>query len=302
MDMSGDLPKRYSTHTKGKRTGRTGRFAAFSILTATVVASTIAALSGVDEAAQMTATVEAEATTVPYYMTEEYQEMKRQEEEQAKAEAEALRKSIEEYQAEQERKAEEQFKALQESYQEEYDIYTYEAEELPYPFNTMSQDWGADDIEGFVEYTLPDEYLESGYFPKVMQIFLWCICRDMGFDYPTAVAMIEQETGYEWDLIGVANDSGYFQVVPDYHTERMERLDVDDILNPYQNALVAIDYMVELLDKYDGSYAKALTAYNYGPTGAYKYYFSAGADANPYAKKVLQKAERIREELNAAKD
>lgn len=296
MDLKGDIPKRCLRRISGRLTGRVGRFAAFSILTGTVIASTIAIGSGTDEAAPSQAVDE----IIPYYMTQEYQDMKRQEQEEANAEAEALRKSIEDYRAEQERIAEEEFKAMQDGLYQTADV---GADEEPYPFNTMSQDWGADDIEGFIFYEIPEEYaLEGGYFPEVMQVYLWCVCRDMGMDYPTAVAMIEQESGYQYDEIGNASDSGYFQVVPKYHKDRMKRLRATDMLNPYQNALVAIDYMVELLDKYGGSYKKALTAYNYGPEGAYKYFFSAGVDANDYAKSVLKKADRIRRELDAAKD
>lgn len=296
MDLKGDIPKRCLRRISGKPTGRIGRFAACSILTGVVAVSVISIGTGTDEAAPAQ---ETEAIT-PYYMTQEYQDMKRQEQEEAQAEAEALRRSIEEYQAEQERKAEEEFKAMQDELHETVDV---GAKEEPYPFNTMSQDWGADDIEGFVFYEIPKEYEnEGGYFPEVMQVYLWCVCRDMGMDYPTAVAMIEQESGYQYDEIGKASDSGYFQVVPKYHKERMKRLNATDMLNPYQNSLVAIDYMVELLDKYDGNMKKALTAYNYGPDGAYKYFFSAGVDANAYAKSVLKKVDRIRRELNAAKD
>ena len=256
--------------------------------------------------------VEADASPVPeritpYYMTEEYAEMKRQEQIEAEAEANALRASIEAYEEEQQRKAEEEFRAMQESYSEYYEepqIEVEQPEELSYPFNTMSQDWGSCDLEGFVFYEIPKEYADyGGYLPKVMQAFLYSICRDMGYDYPTALAQIEQETGYQWDCVGAANDTGYFQVIAKYHKERMERLDLTDAMNPYQNSLIAVDYMVELLDKYDGNLKKALTAYNCGPDGAYRNYFSAGVEVNGYAKSVLKRAERIRKELeDAAED
>lgn len=296
MDLKGDIPRRFLKRISVKPTGRIGQFAAYSILTGVMAVSAITAGTGTDTVAP----AQASETETPYYMTQEYEDMKRREQEEARAEAEALRKSIEEYQEEQERKAEEDFKAMQEELHETVDV---GAEEEPYPFNTMSQDWGTDDVEGFVFYEIPDEYSsDGGYFPEVMQVYLWCICRDMGMDYEVAVAMIEQESGYHYDEVGRASDSGYFQVVPKYHKERMKRLEATDMLNPYQNALVAVDYMAELLDKYDGNIKKALTAYNYGPEGAYKYFFSAGVDANSYAKSVLKRAERIRRELNATKD
>lgn len=285
--MRKDTQRRYS-----KRTRKRGalHYAAFAILTVVAVLSAAAMVPAEDKTA-----LGEEPTYTPYYMTEEYRLMKLKEQKEAEAEAEKLKASIEAYQAEQERLAEEEFKQMQEEYKE--------PEELPYPFNTMSQDYSADDIEGFNFYEIPSEYSDyGGYFPEAMQIYLWCVCKAEGFDYPTAVAMIEQESAYQYDCIGEASDSGYFQVVPKYHKDRMQKLSATDLLNPYQNAIVAIDYLTELLDKYDGNYAKTLTAYNYGPQGAYKYYFSAGVDANPYAKKVLKKAERIRKKLQSGKD
>ena len=37
-------------------------------------------------------------------------------------------------------------------------------------FDTMSEDWGSDDLEGFVFYDLPEKYADKGYFPEKMQI------------------------------------------------------------------------------------------------------------------------------------
>jgi soluble lytic murein transglycosylase-like protein len=225
-----------------------------------------------------------EASPVVEKTVEDYQmeETAREQKEEAEAEAEELKASIEAYQAEQERLAEEEYK---------------EPEELPYPFNTAPDICEAD-LEGFEYYEIPEEYSDyGGYLPRAMQEYLYSICQDAGYDYPTALAQIEKESAYQYDRIGAAGDTGYFQVIPKYHVERMEKLYATDMLNPYQNALVAIDYMAELLEKYDGNVSKALTAYNCGPSGAYKYYFSAGVDANGYAKAVLKKAERIRKQL-----
>ena len=285
MAMRRDTPRRYLKHTKRKKK-EILCYAAFAVLTM----ATILSVSVIAPAEDKIEKAEAETTYTPYYMTKEYRLMKLKEQKEAEAEAEELKASIEAYQEEQEAKAEEEFKAMQESYEE--------LEELSHPFNTMSQDYSAEDIEGFTYYEIPSEYSDyGGYFPKAMQIYLWCICKEKGFDYPTAVAMVEQESGYQYDLVGTSDDTGYFQVIPKYNKERMEKLEASDMLNPYQNALVAVDLMAELLDKYDDNMGKALTAYNCGPTGAYKHYFSTGVDTNGYARSILKKAERIRKEL-----
>ena len=38
-------------------------------------------------------------------------------------------------------------------------------------FDCMAEDWGAEDVEDFVFYELPEEYTEKGYFPEKMQIY-----------------------------------------------------------------------------------------------------------------------------------
>lgn len=101
------------------------------------------------------------------------------------------------------------------------------------------------------------------------------------------MAMIERESDYDTACMGDGGDSyGLLQVQPKWHSERMEKLGCTDLLDPYQNVAVAIDYLAELLDRYDGDMAKALVSYN---QGHYKGTITA------YAKGVMEKAERIGE-------
>ena len=55
--------------------------------------------------------------------------------------------------------------------------------------------------------------------------------------------------------------------------------------------------MAELLEKYQNNYRKALTAYKYGPTGAERKYFNKQKYTCEYAETVLEKADRIKEQL-----
>lgn len=303
--MKSDSPKRCSGHIREKRIERAARLAVCSILLAGMIGTLAISVLVTNEVVQTDAAPVSGEAIQPYYMTEEYAEMKRREQAESKKEAQAIRESIEAYEEEQQRKAEEESAAMQESYEEEYPAVEVEPpEDLKYPFNTMSQDWSKADLEGFVPYEIPEDFSTyGGYFPKVMQVYLYCICRDMGFEYPVAIAMIEQESGYKYNAVGSSNDTGYFQIIPKHNAERMERLGATDMLNPYHNALVAVDLMTELLDKYDGNMKMALTAYNCGPTGAYRHYFSAGLESNGYARSVLKRAERIRKEMqDAAED
>jgi soluble lytic murein transglycosylase-like protein len=81
--------------------------------------------------------------------------------------------------------------------------------------------------------------------------------------YELALAVVWQETDFR-NVIGDGGDSvGYMQVQKKYHGDRMERLGVTDLFDPYSNFLVGCDYLVELVEKY-GDIEKALVAYNQG--------------------------------------
>ena len=86
-----------------------------------------------------------------------------------------------------------------------------------------------------------------------------------GIDPTIVLAMAFHESTYRTDAIGDnGNSYGLLQVQPRWHYARMERLGCTDLLDPYQNVVVGIDYLCEMLSKYDGEMAKALTAYNKG--------------------------------------
>lgn len=158
--------------------------------------------------------------------------------------------------------------------------------------------WGAEDLDGFKEYQIPQEYEKAGgYFPEIAQEYTFVVCSEKGVDYLTVLGVIENETGYRFDALGKDNDTGLMQIIPGWHEGRMERLEVTDLYNPYQNILAGVDYLAELLEMYGGDYEKALTAYQYGADGAEKHCFSRGVNCSKYAESVLQTAERIAEEM-----
>lgn len=170
------------------------------------------------------------------------------------------------------------------------------------PFGSMSQDWGIDDVEGFTFYELPEDFKQSGgELPEAVQVYIYCLCRQNNVDFEKVLAVIETESGYRWDAESSAA-YGYMQIVPDCHYDRMERLGVNDIKDPYQNIKTGIDYLAELLKKYDGDYKKALTAYRWGATGAYRDYFSKGQKSCAYADTVMERAGRIKKAVGGNKN
>lgn len=172
---------------------------------------------------------------------------------------------------------------------------------VAYPFDTMSLDWSGEQIAGFKEYQIPDDYeLYGGYFPLEMQEYTYIICKDYGADYSLIIAMIEIESGYKYDAVGKGGDIGYMQINQEWHTDRMERLGATDLKNPYQNVRVGIDYMAELLGQYQTSVA--VSAYNRGArndsgTGALDL-ADKGQYQTEYSEKVLNRAAEIEKELS----
>lgn len=165
-------------------------------------------------------------------------------------------------------------------------------------FETMSADWGADDVEGFKLYEIPDSYERAGgYFPEKVQVYTYCVCERYGVRYDLVIALIERESGYVFDEVGDDGHSiGYMQIYEEYHTDRMERLNCDDLTNPYQNILVGVDYLAELYEKY-GTWQDTLTAYNYGEKGAYTYMWSRGRYVYDYNSGIMSRMKEIEEEL-----
>lgn len=102
-----------------------------------------------------------------------------------------------------------------------------------------------------------------------------------GIDPAIIIAMACKESTYRADAIGDnGNSYGLLQIQPKWHYKRMQKLGCTDLLDPYQNVTVAVDYLCELLNRY-GSIDKALTAYNKG-------HYSG--TVTKYAKGILAKA------------
>ena len=163
-------------------------------------------------------------------------------------------------------------------------------------FDCMSEDWGSEDVEGFVFYEIPEAYKRTGgYLPEKMQIYIRCLCKQYDVPYALVLAMIEYESGYVFDAVGDdGNSIGYMQVYEKWHTDRMERLGVNDLKNPYHNVYVGIDFLSYLLEKY-GTVQDALAAYNYGEKGAREHLWNKGIYVYSYNRKIMQRMKEIEE-------
>ena len=138
-----------------------------------------------------------------------------------------------------------------------------------------------------VEVTEPTEDTVALYdvpLDEDLQMHIISEAEAHGIDPAIVMAMAYKESTYRTDAIGDSGNSyGLLQVQPRWHYERMQKLGCTDLLDPFQNVTVAVDYLADQIDRY-GDLAKGLTAYN---AGSYK-----GTITN-YAKVVMALAEEM---------
>lgn len=104
-------------------------------------------------------------------------------------------------------------------------------------------------------------------------------------------AVIERESSWRPDAVN-GPCTGLMQINPEYHAERMERLGVEDLLDPYDNILVGTDFLAELFQKYEDPYA-VLMFYNAGYAGLRDWLVGKNSD---YAVEVAARSAELERE------
>ena len=111
---------------------------------------------------------------------------------------------------------------------------------------------------------------------------MYCVCPEL------LMAMIETESSGNPDATN-GTCKGLMQVSEKWHRDRMERLGVKDIYDPYGNILVATDYLMELAEKYE-DIGLVLDVYN-GNSKAMQN--AENGILSEYAAKILYRAEML---------
>lgn len=123
--------------------------------------------------------------------------------------------------------------------------------------------------ESILERSVAEYYdvpLDNG-----LQDYIFELCDTYEIDPVIVIAMIGKESEYNAAAIGDSGHAfGLMQVQPRWHEGRIEDLGVTDLLDPYQNVLVGIDYLAELFDR-GNSLEWTLMAYNGGFDHAYRH-------------------------------
>ena len=116
-----------------------------------------------------------------------------------------------------------------------------------------------------------------------------------GIDAALIRAMIQKESQWNAGAMGDGGNSyGLMQIHKRFHTDRMARLGVTDLLDPVQNIKVGTDYLKELNAMSDGRGMNwLLMAYNMGPDQANKLW-KKGTRSTAYTREIS----RIMEEMS----
>lgn len=134
----------------------------------------------------------------------------------------------------------------------------------------------------------------------------WAIFAACEYDpglFSLVMAIAEHESEFRPDLLGDNGQSvGMMQINTRWHTGRAEALGVTDLTDPVQCAIVAIDYLRELEDRYgfEPESEALLMAYNMGPSGARKA-LNEGRTSTDYSREIMTVYQGYLEELEGAK-
>lgn len=121
--------------------------------------------------------------------------------------------------------------------------------------------------------------------------YIEIVAEEYGVCPEIVEAVIERESSWRPDAVN-GTCIGLMQINPEYHADRMDRLGVEDLLDPYDNILVGTDFLAELFRAYEDPYA-VLMYYNAGYDGLRDW--RAGKYSN-YAVEVAERAAELERE------
>ena len=83
-----------------------------------------------------------------------------------------------------------------------------------------------------------------------LQDHIFALCETYGIAPAIIISMIDQESQYDASVVGDDGEStGLMQIQRKWHEERMARLGATDLLDPFQNVAVGVDYLAEIKEK-----------------------------------------------------
>ena len=138
---------------------------------------------------------------------------------------------------------------------------------------------------------LIDRKVEAAERMADLESYIEQVCESYNICPELIEATIERES--RWNPKAVNGDCmGLMQISERWHKERMERLGVTDLFDPYDNILVGVDYMAELFDKYEDD-GMVLMVYN-GDSRAKD--LQATGNLSEYADRILTRSAELERE------
>ena len=135
--------------------------------------------------------------------------------------------------------------------------------------------------------------LESVPLDAELQEFIFGVAEDYGLEGELVMSVIGQESNYQHCALGdEGNAYGLMQVHPSQHGDRMERLKVTDLYDPYENVIVGVDYLAECIE--EGGLVWGLHCYNGG--ASYANEKEAQGVVSEYAESVMMLTELLKGE------
>lgn len=158
---------------------------------------------------------------------------------------------------------------------------TYDIPEEP-----IVEDLEAESVE-VVEGDVEEQVYFDVDLDHDLQTHIFATCEEYGVDPALIMAVIEKESGFVEDVVGDQGRSlGLMQVQPQWFQEQMAAHGFDNLLDPYQNVVIGIEYLASLMAMGKGD-TWALMAYNGGPS----YADARGDNVSGYARFVLERWE-----------
>ena len=137
---------------------------------------------------------------------------------------------------------------------------------------------------GETETKEPDYIAEYG-------AYIEDVAGEYGISPELIEAVIYYESSGDPECHSEAGAVGLMQIIPKHHRERMERLGVSDLTDPYDNILVGTDIIAELAEEYEAY--DALAAYNCGEYSQTFKKVLAGEKTWSYSEKILTMATEL---------
>lgn len=128
-----------------------------------------------------------------------------------------------------------------------------------------------------------------------LQEFVFYLSTAYRIDYSLAMAIIEQESGFEKYAISETGDYGLMQINESNFADLTSHFGIDNFLEPYSNVRAGMWMLSQLFRKYQTP-EKVLMAYNMGEHGAMTLW-ERGIFETAYTRAVLKKQAEYQDEL-----